>query len=163
MKVGVVAYNSEPSGLARASCAIALAPLPPSTFSTIIVSCMMRERWGAIDRRKTSLPPPGLEWVIRVTTWFRFALAHEPAASAVTRIARKRTLARGAPAEYMTAVLPSTSYDELRRYAHRAAAIVVECFADFLFRIHDERAVADDWVTNRFAGHQQRPRIFESL
>jgi hypothetical protein len=59
MKVGVVAYNSEPSGFARASCAIALAPLPPSTFSTIIVSCMMRDRCGAIDRRKTSLPPPG--------------------------------------------------------------------------------------------------------
>src|SRR5678809_459942 len=105
MNVGVVAYSSEPSGFARASCAIALALLPPSTFSTIIVSCMMRERCGAIDRRKTSLPPPGLEWVTSVTTWVRFVLAHEPRVSAAKRMVRMRTVDRGTSAEYMTGVV----------------------------------------------------------
>src|SRR5258705_7270058 len=57
-----------PSGLATASAAIARAPLPPWMFSTTMVLCMMRERCGAIVRRNTSLPPPGLEWVTRVTT-----------------------------------------------------------------------------------------------
>jgi len=92
MNVGVVAYNSEPSGFARASCAIAFAPLPPSTFSMIIVSCMMRERCGAIERRKTSLPPPGLEWVMSVTTVVRFALAHEPRASVARSAVRTRSV-----------------------------------------------------------------------
>src|SRR5215470_11916977 len=105
MKVGVVAYNSEPSGFARASCAIAFAPLPPSTFSTIIVSCMMRERCGAIDRRNTSLPPPGLEWVMSVTTVVRFALTQEPKASVTRRMVRTQFADRGTSAEYMTGVV----------------------------------------------------------
>src|SRR6058998_611364 len=105
MKVGVVAYNSEPSGFARESCAIALAPLPPSTFSTIIVSCKMRERCGAIDRRKTSLPPPGLEWVMSVTTGVRLVLAQEPKLTVTRRMVRTRTGESVTSAEYMTGVL----------------------------------------------------------
>src|SRR6476620_7138521 len=94
MKVGVVAYNSGPSGFARESCVIALAPLPPSTFSTIIVSCMMRDRCGAIERRKTSLPPPGLEWVIRVTTVFRLEEVHAPISADNAAIAAMKRIPR---------------------------------------------------------------------
>src|SRR5688572_32538761 len=33
---------------------------------------MIRARYGAISRRKTSLPPPGLECVVSITTLFGY-------------------------------------------------------------------------------------------
>jgi hypothetical protein len=64
----------------------------------------MRERCGAIDRRKTSLPPPGLECVISVTTVVRFVLAHEPIETAARSTARIRTGDWDTSAKYMTDV-----------------------------------------------------------
>jgi len=64
---------------------------------------MIRERWGAIERRKTSLPPPGLECVTSVTTVVRFGPAHEtPVATVVSRIVRIAAARRVTSAEYMT-------------------------------------------------------------
>ena len=111
MNVGVVAYSSEPSGRALASCAIALAPLPPSTFSTIIVAFMIRDRCGAMERRKTSLPPPGLECVTNVTTGVRFVLIHEPRPNAIKEIERTRIADWGTPAEDMTGAVRRVRYD----------------------------------------------------
>jgi hypothetical protein len=51
---------------------------------------MIRERWGAMDRRKTSLPPPGLEWVMSVTTLFLFDGVHAVAVVTASRTARIR-------------------------------------------------------------------------
>jgi hypothetical protein len=43
-----------------------------------------------MERRKTSLPPPGLEWVISVTTLFLFDGVHAVAVVTATRTARIR-------------------------------------------------------------------------
>jgi hypothetical protein len=63
----------------------------------------MRERCGAIERRKTSLPPPGLEWVISVTTGVRLFPTHDTAVVRVARV-KMRICARDlvTSAEYMT-------------------------------------------------------------
>src|SRR3712207_4668092 len=58
---------------------MARAPLPPCTFSTTKVALMYLPRCFDISRRKTSLPPPGLEWVTSVTTWCGYAAGCAPA------------------------------------------------------------------------------------
>ena len=68
MKVGVVAYSTLPFGRDRATVVIARAPLPPLTLSTATRTPSTRARRGARSRRKTSLPPPGLECVVNITT-----------------------------------------------------------------------------------------------
>jgi hypothetical protein len=47
---------------------MAFAPEPPVTFSTTKSASMIFLSYAVMSRRKTSLPPPALEWVTSVTT-----------------------------------------------------------------------------------------------
>ena len=55
MKVGVITYSSEPSGFGTCGLRHRLGTASALDVFHNNVSCMIRERCGAIDRRKTSL------------------------------------------------------------------------------------------------------------
>ena len=41
--------------------------------------------------------------------------------------------------------------------------IIAERRANFILRVHHERPVADDWLADRFPGHDQRAGVLEGF